>query len=158
MKRFDRIVMRGFMSAAVILLAVLAWPSEGWSRTIRRACDVKPIVNELLANWAQRLARSSSTGDPKYVVETYEKDGAVLLPTCANGPLIGRVNITPYFADFIKDKPVVEIDGQDAKIGGVCGIAAFASGPYTFKLNGGTGPQLRARYTLSISWEMPAAG
>jgi hypothetical protein len=110
MKRFDRIVMRGYTSAAVIFLAVLAWPSEGWSRTTKRACDVKPIVNDLLASWARRLAQSSSTGDPKYVVETYAKDGAVLLPTCANGPLIGHVNITPYFADFIKDKPVVEID------------------------------------------------
>jgi len=109
---------------------------------------VKPIVNELLANWARSLARSSGTGDPKYIVETYEKDSAVLLPTRANGPLIGRVNITRYFTDFIKDKPVVEIDREDAKIGGVGGIAAFASGIYTFKMNGGTGPQLRARYTF----------
>jgi hypothetical protein len=148
MKRFDRIVMRRYTTAAAIFLAVLAWPSEGWPRTTRRACDVTPIVNNLLTRWAAALAQSSSKGDPNYVVETYEKDGAVLLPTCANGPLIGRVNITPYFTDFIKDKPVVEIDRQDAKIGGVCGIAAFASGLYTFKLNGGAGPQLRARYTF----------
>jgi hypothetical protein len=55
---------------------------------------------------------------------------------------------TPYFADFIKSKPVVEIDRQEAKIGGVCGIGAFASGLYTFRLDGGAGAELRARYTF----------
>jgi hypothetical protein len=146
MKRFDRIVLRGYTAAAMILLAVLAWPSEGWSRTTRRACDVKPVVMALLENWTKKLAESSSE-KPEPVVETYEKYRAVLLPTCANGPLIGHDEIKGYFVTFLKNKPRGEIDTQRANIGGNCEFA-FASGLYTFKLNGGTGPQLLARYTF----------
>ena len=146
MKRFDRIMLRGYTCPAVILLAVLAWPSEGWSRTTRRACDVKPVVMALLKNWTQKLAESSSE-KPEPVVETYEKDRAVLLPTCANGPLIGHSQIKGYFEKFLLDKPRGEIDTQRANIGGNCEFA-FASGLYTFKLNAGTGPQLLARYTF----------
>ena len=140
MKRFDRMVPHRFIPAAVILLAVLTWPSEGWSKTTRQACD----VNALLTHWADMLARSSSSGDAKWVVDTYQKDGSVLLPTCANGPLFGRQQITAYFTEFIKSKPVVEIGNPT--IGGDCKFG-YASGLYTFKLAGGTGPELRARYT-----------
>jgi hypothetical protein len=144
MKRFDRIVLRGY--TAVILFAVLAWPSEGWSRTTRRACDVKPVVMALLINWTKKLAESSSE-KPEPVVGTYEKERAVLLPTCANGPLIGHNQIKGYFEGFLKDQPRGEIDTQSANISGDCEFA-FASGLYTFKLNGGTGPHLLARYTF----------
>jgi len=116
MKRFDRIMLRGYTCPAVILLAVLAWPSEGWSRTTRRACDVKPVVMALLKNWTQKLAESSSE-KPEPVVGTYEKDRAVLLPTCANGPLIGYSQIKGYFEKFLLDKPRGEIDTQRAKRG-----------------------------------------
>ena len=144
MTRFDRIVLR--RCTAVILVAVAAWPSEGWSRTARRACDVKPVVMALLVNWTKKLAESTSA-KPEPVVGTYEKERAVLLPTCANGPLIGRNQIKGYFEGFLKDQPRGEIDTQSASISGDCEFA-FASGLYTFKLNGGTGPQLPARYTF----------
>src|SRR5712691_457564 len=126
MMRFDRIVLRGYTPTAVILFAVLAWPSEGWSRTARRACDVKPVVMALLTNWTRKLAESSSE-KPEPVVGTYEKVRAVLLPTCANGPLIGHNQIKDYFEGFLKDRPRGEIDTRAANIGGDCEFA-FASG------------------------------
>jgi hypothetical protein len=144
--RFDRMSVRGYASTAAILLAVLAAPSEGWSRTAKRSCDVRPIVMERLTNWTRMLAESTSE-KPEPVVDTYEKDRSVLLPTCANGPLIGRDQITGYFEGFLKDEPRGEIDTRAASISGDCEFG-FASGLYTFKLHGGAGPQLRARYTF----------
>jgi hypothetical protein len=82
---------------------------------------------------------------------------AVLLPTCANGPLTNQSKpetITDYFKGFLKDKPVVEFDKPI--VGGVCGNA-FASGPYSFKLNGGSGPTLRARYTFVFQGHVAGA-
>jgi hypothetical protein len=145
MKRFDRIVPRRCASAAVILLAVLAWPSEGWSKTTRHACDVNTVVRVLLQNWADTLKRSWEDHNPDLIVGKYGAS-AVLLPTCANGPLIGQVEIKGYFENFLKNKPVVTEIGK-ATVGGDCNVP-FGSGLYTFKLNGGTGTELRARYTF----------
>jgi hypothetical protein len=147
MKRIDRItLLRGCACTAVSLLAVLASPSEGWSRTARRACDVRPIVMAALTNWTTKLAESTPQ-KPDPVVGTYEPARAVLLPTCANGPLIGNGPIKGYFEEFLKNQPRGEIDTRAASISGDCEFG-FASGLYTFKLNGGTGPQLLARYTF----------
>ena len=147
MKRFVRMtLLRGYGCTVVVLLAVLAWPSEGWSRTARRACDVKPIVMALLTNWTKKLAESTPQ-KTEPIVGTYEPVRAVLLPTCANGPLIGHSQIKGYFEGFLKDQPRGEIDTRAASIGGDCEFG-FASGLYTFKLNGGTGPELLARYTF----------
>jgi hypothetical protein len=147
MKRFDRItLLPGYAGTVVILLALLAWPSEGWSRTARRACDVRPVVMALLTNWTKKLAESTPQ-KPEPVVGTYEPGRAVLLPTCANGPLIGHGQIKGYFEGFLKNQPRGEIDTQAASISGDCEFG-FASGLYTFKLNGGTGPELLARYTF----------
>ena len=146
MKRIDSMtLLRGYAGTAVILLAVLAWPSEGWSRAARRACDVRPIVRALLTNWTSKLAESTPQ-KPEPVVATYDPGRAVLLPTCANGPLIGQSQIKGYFEGFLKDQPRGTIDTQAANIGGDCDFG-FASGLYTFKLNAGAGPELRARYT-----------
>src|SRR5258708_6092334 len=144
MKRFHRIVLRRSISAAVILLAVLAWPSEGWSRTTGRACNVDHVVKVLLRNWADTLERSWKDNNPNLIVDKHQAD-AVLLPTCANGPMIGRAQIKGYFDNFLKNKPVVAEIGEPT-VGGDCNVP-FGSGLYTFKLDGGTGAQLRARYT-----------
>jgi hypothetical protein len=69
--------------------------------------------------------------------------------------LIGRAEIKGYFDNFLKSKPVVEGGFVHPIIGGDCSIG-FASGLYTFKLNGGT-PQeqlLRARYTYVFRHEL----
>jgi hypothetical protein len=144
MKRFDWIVLRRFISAAIILLAVLAWPAAGWSKTTGRACNVDHVVNMLLRNWADTLQRSWKDNNPDLIVGKYGAN-AVLLPTCANGPMIGRAQIKGYFENFLMDKPVVTEIGAPT-VGGDCNTP-FGSGLYTFKLNGGESAQLRARYT-----------
>lgn len=144
MKRFDLGVPRGCAATAVILLAVLAWPSEGWSRGRLQVCETHDVPR-LLDNWAKKLAESTPA-NPDPVVGTYQQTGSVLLPTCADGPAIGDTQIKKYFVEhFLGNKPVVKTFGRPT-IGGDCEVA-FASGLYTFSLNGGSGPELRARYT-----------
>jgi hypothetical protein len=75
-------------------------------------------------------------------VNTYSTT-AVLLPTCANGPLTGLA-IRGYFTHFLESDPKVQLDASGARIGGDCNYA-FASGLYAFRLNDGS--TLRARYT-----------
>jgi hypothetical protein len=154
MKRFDRIALRRYASAAVILIAILAWPSEGWSRTTGRACNVTHVVKVLLRNWADTLERSWKDDNPNLIVDKYQAN-AVLLPTCANGPMIGRSQIKGYFVNFLKEKPVVTEIGEPT-VGGDCN-APFGSGLYTFKLDGGAGTQLRARYTYIFHQTGPAS-
>jgi hypothetical protein len=142
--------------AALAVLAVTACSSEGWSRTARHACDVNSWVDERLDNWKQQLARSTPQ-DPTPIVGTYDRKHAVLLPTCANGPLTNQSKpetITDYFKNFLKDRPVVTFDKPI--VGGVCGNA-FASGLYSFKLDGGRGPTLRARYTYVFQGDIRRA-
>jgi hypothetical protein len=138
--------MSRLVSAALALLAVAVWSAEGWSKTARHACDVNDWVSGRLDNWKNQLAHSTPE-DPTPIVGTYDHSHAVLLPTCANGPLTNQSepeNITGYFKSFLRDRPVVTFDKPI--VGGVCGNA-FASGLYSFKLNGGSGATLRARYT-----------
>jgi hypothetical protein len=138
--------MNRLVSAVLALLAIAALPPEAWSRTARHACEVNSWVNERLDNWGRQLARSTPE-DPTPIVGTYDRRHAVLLPTCANGPLTNQSrpeSITDYFKSFLKDRPVVAFDKPI--VGGVCGNA-FASGLYSFRLNGGSGATLRGRYT-----------
>jgi hypothetical protein len=141
-----------YRCVGVILLAVAAWPSAGWSRAPRPACDVNTLVPALLQNWATQLSRSTPS-DPEPVVSTYADTG-VLLPTCANGPLTGRSEITGYFVGFLKPQPAAMFDPASRKIGGDC-RHPFASGLYTFKLNDGT--VLQGRYTYVFRQIGPAA-
>ena len=137
--------MNRLMFATLTVIAMAVWSSEGWSRTTRHACDVNNWVAGRLNNWKQQLARSTPD-NPAPIVGTYDKRHAVLLPTCANGPLTNESKpetITDYFKSFLKNKPVVEFDKPI--VGGICGNA-FASGLYTFTLDGGR-TTLRARYT-----------
>lgn len=153
MKRLHRGVLRQCAATSLILLAIVAWPSSGWSRAQVRACNVNKVVPALLQNWANKLAQSSSS-DPAPIVGTYG-DRAVLLPTCANGPLSGRDQIKGYFEGFLKQPPVVAF-AAGMTIGGTCGNP-FASGLYTFTLNGGTGSQLQGRYTYVFQEIRPGA-
>ena len=122
---------------------LLALPSDGWARTARRHCVVTPErIKALLKNWQTALNESTAT-KPGPVVATYA-ERAVLLPTCANGPLTTREQITAYFFVFLQDRPKAEIDAKKALIGGDCNFA-FASGLYTFTTQDNA--VLRARYT-----------
>jgi hypothetical protein len=146
MKRFDR-KPGGYASATVILLAVLAWPSEGWSKTTRRACNAN-FVKQLVQSWADELKRSWQQNNPDLVVGKYDGNAAALLPTCESGPLVGRTAIKGYFVKFLTYKPeVVQLDTPAA--GGDC-TTPFGSGLYTFKLvkpGSGEVVQVAARYT-----------
>jgi hypothetical protein len=148
MKRFDRKVLRGYAASAVVLLAVLAWPSEGWSKTSKDAC-----VIGRLNGWARALA-NSTPNNPTPIVNTYAREereplAAVLMPTCAKGTWIGHAAITKYFQEkFLKYEPRAEIKTNDAKIVGNCNLGS-ASGLYTFKLKVGNETKtLQARYTF----------
>jgi hypothetical protein len=144
MKSLNRRMLR--YSACLFLLAtVAAWPTAGWSQT----CDRDTIVKERLENWAEKLKESWSTPvgiNPGPIISTYAADG-VLLPTCSNGPLIGRdTEIKDYFKDtFLPLKPVAKFDFglRKFEVGGDC-THPFASGVYDFESNKGP---LKARYT-----------
>jgi uncharacterized protein (TIGR02246 family) len=147
-KRIDRALRRGYASAAA-LLAVLAWPAEGWSR--QRTCPTREQIVRLFDHWNDMLQKSASSKDPRWVVGTYTAD-AILVPTCTtSGPLVGRDDIAKYFSDFIKKNPVGQInerriytDDPDCNI-------AFDTGLYTFEVNGDPPTvrvPLQARYTF----------
>ncbi len=141
MKRVDRKLLRGCTAAAVILVAVLAWPSAGWSKKMTvQVCEVKDVPR-LLANWGSALAQSTPDNVGP-IVATYDPIYGVLVPTCANGPNIGLKMIAGYFHGFLESKPTVTFGNPT--IGGNCTIA-FASGLYTFKMSGNR--ELKARYT-----------
>ncbi len=147
----NRKVLRGYATTAVVVLAVLAWPSAGWSKTTGHACDVNALVKERLNNWAAQLA-ASTPKDPGPIVGTYapEESGplaAILLPTCAKGTSVGQTAIRKYFVEhFLPSQPVVEGGFPGPTVGGDCNLA-FASGLYTFELKANN-QTLHARYTF----------
>jgi uncharacterized protein (TIGR02246 family) len=145
MKRFDRMVVRGYACAAVILLALTAWPSAGWSKELGCVPVTEAQIADLFLVWNAALR----TLDPDKVAETYTAD-ASLLPTVENGPLVGRPAIRGYFVNFLKKKPVGAINGKpNIRIG--CNVA-FDAGLYTFTY--GTGdPPTAARYTYVYEYD-----
>jgi hypothetical protein len=135
---------RMLYACLTILAAAAVWPSAGWARPPRPACDVKVEVPKLLQNWATQLSRSTPD-KPEPLLSTYG-DNAVLVATCKDGPLTGA-KIKDYFVDFfLKPQPEVTFDPDSAKIGGTC-LNPFASGLYDFKLKGDNNRELKARYT-----------
>jgi hypothetical protein len=70
-ERLGITAMNRLVSAALALLAVAAWSSEGWSRTTRHGCDVNGWASERLENWKRQLARSMPE-DPTPIVGTYD--------------------------------------------------------------------------------------
>jgi hypothetical protein len=145
--------MNRLLPAALAILAVTACSSEGWSRTARHARNVNTWVVERLDNWKQQLARSTPA-DPSPIVGSYDRTHAVLLPTCADGPLRPDT-ITDYFKHFLERRPVV-VEFKKLTVGGVCGNA-FVSGVYDFRLDGGSGPTLQARFTYVFQGDIHGA-
>ena len=140
-----RSVPRRYACVAVLFLAVLAWPSEGWSRASKRTCVTPDQIAGLLQEWTDKLQQAWQRNDPNVVVQMYATQGAgaILVPTCANGPLIGTDAITGYFRKFLLDKPVAQIDAATRTIRIQSCNSAFAAGLYNFTLTGATGqPQL----------------
>jgi uncharacterized protein (TIGR02246 family) len=99
-------------------------------------------VGALFDRWDAALA----TDNPDAVVKNYSTD-AVLLPTAANGPLVGPEAIRGYFVHFLARHPRGTIDKRTIRIG--CNTV-FDAGTYIFTLDGGqpgSRVQLPARYT-----------
>ncbi|MGJ4951717.1 hypothetical protein [Bradyrhizobium sp. HKCCYLS20291] len=126
-------------------------PSQSWARSTKPQCQIKHVP-ALLEGWKTALNKSTPQ-NPSPVLDTYQSDAgrnqAVLLPTCANGPLVGQKEIKGYFEEFLKKSPQVEIDVDKAKINGNCDYAV-ASGLYEFTLKSPSPSPtvlLRARYT-----------
>src|SRR5262249_23501774 len=151
MNGFKRMTLPAYASAALILLAVEAWPSAA------RALDCVPVtedaIKQLFVDWNNAL----QTGNADRVVSLYATD-AILLPTLKNGPLTDHVAIRKYFAeDFLPNKPVGAIDGNhNIRIG--CNMA-FDAGLYTFTFCKQPDPTCKplppaaARYTYVYRYE-----
>jgi len=148
MQRLNRTVTH-YSACLFVFAAIAVWPSAGWSRTAKHACDVDKVVRGLLQNWGKQLKEAWSRNKPGLIVSTYAANG-VLLPTCSKGPLSGHDGIGSYFVkDFLPLKPVANFDfvSNPPKIGGDC-THAFASGLYSFKLEAFNPPkEAQARYT-----------
>lgn len=133
MKHSARISLRGYVYAAAIVLAFLAYAPEASSRTakpVRCQQMTEALAKALFAEWNDALRQN-----PDKVVQTYTPD-AVLLPTFENGPLIGRAQIRGYFVHFLEQHPVGRIDTR-AIIPAPCNIGVVA-GLYTFTVDEGT--------------------
>src|SRR5215471_7298857 len=100
MHRFKRIGRTSYASAALVLLAFMAWPSAAGSRALECVTVTETEIKNLFVAWNTALI----TENPDNVVALYAQD-AILLPTVENGPLVGRPDIRGYFVDFLKDKP-----------------------------------------------------
>jgi uncharacterized protein (TIGR02246 family) len=140
---------RGYAIAAVALLAVMAFASEGWSRTAKPArCQLmtEPLAKALFEQWNKTLQQN-----PDAVVRTYTPD-AVLLPTFENGPLIGSSQLRGYFVHFLEQHPVGRIDTR-AIVRAGCNMGVVA-GLYTFTVNEGTARVDKpARYTYVYTYK-----
>jgi len=149
MKRFDRMVLRGCTSAAVILVVVLAWPTAGSSQPAK--CQPVPGVAGLVCHqieaWGKALQESWEKKDPDLVVDKYAPD-AILLPTCSADMAIGRADIKKYFVEkFLPAEPRLTSIGTPKA--GQTGHVIFGSGEYEFTLKDKQGKDVTvpARYT-----------
>jgi uncharacterized protein (TIGR02246 family) len=132
---------------ALILLALVAWPSAAWSRAPRCVHVTERQIADLFERWNDAL----KTGNAGKVVALYTSD-AVLLPTLKNGPLVGHPAISEYFEDdFLPKKPSGAINGKhNIRIG--CNMAVDA-GLYTFTFGKPDLPPAEARYTYVYKYD-----
>ena len=149
MRHSARIPLRGYAFAAATILAVLAYAPEAWSRAPKPAgCQqmTEDTAKALFAEWNKALQKDADT-----VVQTYAQ-GAVLLPTFKNGPLVGRDEIHGYFVHFLEQHPDGRIDTRNIIRAG-CNMGVVA-GLYTFTVNEGTRRVDKpARYTYVYVYE-----
>jgi uncharacterized protein (TIGR02246 family) len=144
MNRFKRMPLPAYASAAVFLLALVAWPPAAGSRGFGCVAVTEGEIAKLFEVWNDAL----KTLNPDNVVKLYAQD-AVLLPTVENGPLIGHAPIRGYFVHFLENKPSGKIDERTIRIG--CNVA-FDAGLYTFTY-GNQNPPTPARYTYIYEYD-----
>ena len=144
MNRFERMSLPAYASAALILLALVAWPSAA------RALDCVPVTDDIIKEQFVRWNDALQTGNADTVVALYAPD-AVLLPTVENGPYIGHADIRKYFEHFLENKPSGTILGpHNIRIG--CNMA-FDVGLYIFTYRKEGKRPTAARYTYVYRYE-----
>jgi uncharacterized protein (TIGR02246 family) len=144
MNRFKRMGLPAYASAAVILLALMAWPPAAGAKGLGCVAVTEAEIANLFVLWNDAV----KTANPDKVVDLYAPD-AILLPTVENGPLIGRAAIRGYFVHFLASKPSGKIDERTIRIG--CN-AALDAGLYTFTYDNGNTPT-PARFTYIYEYE-----
>jgi uncharacterized protein (TIGR02246 family) len=149
MKRFKRIGLAAYASAALILLALLAWPSA--ARALECVTVTPDEIANLFVRWNDALQKPQPEHPtPDAVIQLYATD-AVLLPTVENGPYIGHADIRKYFEHFLENKPSGTILGpHNIRIG--CNIA-FDAGLYIFAYRKEGKKPTAARYTYVYKYE-----
>jgi uncharacterized protein (TIGR02246 family) len=140
---FKRMGLPGYASAAVFLLALVAWPHAAGSKGLGCVAVTEGEIANLFVVWNDALKTT-----PEKVTDLYAKD-AVLLPTVENGPLIGHDAIRGYFEHFLQNKPSGKIDKRTIRIG--CNVA-FDAGLYTFTYGTGA-PPTPARFTYIYEYD-----
>jgi uncharacterized protein (TIGR02246 family) len=144
MSHFRWIGFSAYAFAAVILLALVAWPAPAGAKELGCVPVTEDAIAKLFTEWNNAL----QTGNPDKVVELYAPDG-ILLPTVENGPLVGRDSIRGYFVHFLENKPNGKIDKRIIRIG--CNVALDA-GLYTFTYGTGA-PPTPARFTYVYEYD-----
>jgi uncharacterized protein (TIGR02246 family) len=127
--RFRHTSRTSYVSAVVILLTLVAWPSA------TRALECTPVdeaaIKQLFVRWNAALQMPNPDNpNPNAVVNLYARE-AVLLPTVENGPYTNPNDIRQYFVHFLKNKPGGAIDEAKRTIRIGCNMA-FDAGLYTF--------------------------
>ena len=144
MNRIKRMGLSAYATAAVVLLALVAWPPAAGSRGLGCVAVTEAEIANLFVQWNDAV----KTGNPSAVVNLYASD-AILLPTVENGPLIGHGAIRNYFVTFLADEPSGKIDERTIRIG--CNVALDA-GLYTFTYGTPKEPT-PARYTYVYEYD-----
>src|SRR5262249_18508902 len=121
MKRLKPTGLPACASAAVFLLALVAWPSAAG------ALDCKPVdeaaIKQLFVRWNAALQMPSpDKPSPNAVVNLYARE-AVLLPTVEIGPYTNPDDIRKYFEHFLAKKPRGAIDEATRTIRIGCNMA-----------------------------------
>lgn len=106
----------------------------------------KPASEKEVAALFDRWNSSLQTGEPKKVVQNYDKK-SILLPTVSNKPRLTAEEKEDYFEHFLQRKPVGAIDSRSIEID--CNTAIDA-GLYTFTFADGS--SVHARYTFTYKW------
>src|SRR5262249_40162826 len=106
MNRCERIGPISYASAALVLLAFVAWPSAVGERSLQCVSVDRTTIENLFVKWNTALQAKTPDGkpDPAPVVALYASD-AILLPTVENGPYVGPGPITGYFKHFLENEP-----------------------------------------------------
>jgi uncharacterized protein (TIGR02246 family) len=128
-----------------LLFSILVLPIHVFAGEAPLRTEVCVTVEEnQVISFFDRWNNSLKSKDPEKVAENYAEK-AVLLPTLANEPRIGRAQIKDYFLHFLKKNPVATVNQRIIEHG--CNWATD-TGLYTFQTTvAGEKRDVKARYS-----------